>query len=127
MEDENLAVNISFVADAIIKDIDNPYPETWEAALALTLFSWNNEIQKGLVKKDFYRKKLNHLEKNKPTFWKQLIRDNPEELLEILTKRKAFFFGDDKRLLKECFLNVFETISAIENNEEETLHVEPRF
>ncbi len=127
MENENLAVNISFVADAIIKDIDNPHPETWEAALTLTFFSWNNEIQKGLVKKDFYRKILNHLEKNKPIFWKQLIRDNPKELLEILTKRKAFFFGDDKRLLKECFLNVFETVSVIENNEEETLHVEPRF
>jgi len=91
MENENLAVNISFVADAIIKDIDNPHPETWEAALTLTFFSWNNEIQKGLVKKDFYRKILNHLEKNKPIFWKQLIRDNPKELLEILTKRKAFF------------------------------------
>lgn len=127
MKNENLASNISFVVDAIIKDIENPYPETWDAALALTLFSWNNQIQKGYTKEVFYKKRLKQLEKERPKFWKQLISEDLDFLIETLTKRKAFFFRDDKRLLKECFLNVLETISVIEENKENTLHVEPRF
>lgn len=127
MISDNLAENISFVADAIIRDIEDPYPETWEIALALTFFSWNNSIKEGSVKKYFYKKEINHLEKSQPTFWKQMIRNDADELIQILTKRKAFFFGEDRRLLKECFLNVLQTVSVIEDNEEETLHVEPRF
>lgn len=125
--EENLAQNISFVADAIIKDIDNLYPETWEAALMLTLFSWNNEIQKGYTKKEFYTKGLKKLEKKRSTFWKQLINKDAAILIDILTKRKAFFFGEDKRLLKECFLNMLQTISVVEDNKENTLHIESRF
>jgi len=56
-----------------------------------------------------------------------MTRNDADELIQILTKRKDFFFGEDKRLLKECFLNVLQTVSVIEDNEEETLHVEPRF
>ena len=124
---ENLAESISFVADVIIKDIENPYPETWEAVLTLTLFSWNNEIQKEYTKKDFYTKILERLEKDRPTFWKQLINKNVSVLTEILTKRKTLFFGEDKRLLKECFLNMLGTISVVEDNDEGTLHIENRF
>jgi len=127
MEDENLAANVSFVVDAIIKDIENLFPETWEAALAITLFSWNNEIQKGYTKESFYTKKLKQLEKERPTFWEQLSSKDIDFLTETLTKRKALFFGDDKRLLKECFFNMLETVSVIEDNEEETLHIESRF
>jgi len=36
MTTDNLAQNISFVTDAIIKDIEDPHPETSEIALALT-------------------------------------------------------------------------------------------
>jgi len=35
MTTDNLAQNISFVTDAIIKDIEDPHPETSEIALAL--------------------------------------------------------------------------------------------
>ncbi len=50
MIEKNLAENISFVSDAIVDDIDNPYPETLEASLILTQYSWNNEIQENYIK-----------------------------------------------------------------------------
>lgn len=127
MFDKNLAVNISFMADAIIEDIDNLHPETWELALALTFFSWNNSIKAGSVKKEYYEKEIRRISKIRKGIWQQLITDDAEELTKILNKRKALFFEEDRRMLKECFFNILQTVSATEDNEEETLHVEPRF
>ena len=127
MMDENLAENISFVLDAIVDDVDEPYPETLEAALILTQYSWNNEIQKNYSKEDNYKIELKKLEDHHPHFWGQLIRNDAPSLIDILTKRKRVFYPDDRRLVKDCFLNVLGTISVVEDNDEKTLHVQSRF
>ena len=127
MMDENLAENISFVLDAIVDDVDEPYPETLEAALILTQYSWNNEIQKNYSKEDNYKIELKKLEDHHPHFWVQLIRNDAPSLIDILTKRKMVFYPDDRRLVKDCFLNVLGTISVVEDNDEKTLHVQSRF
>ena len=127
MMDKNLAENIFFVLDAIIDDIDEPYKETLEAALILTQYSWNNEIQKDYAKEKFYEKELRKLQSRNPHFWTQLIRTDAPSLIEILTKRKLFFYPDDKRLVKDCFINTLHTISVVEDNKEKTVHVQSRF
>jgi hypothetical protein len=127
MMDENLAENISFVLDAIIDDIDEPYTETLEAALILTQYSWNNEIQENYNKEGFYKTELKKLEDYKSNFWKQLIRNNAPSLIDILMERKMFFYPDDKRFVRNCFVNPFGTISVVEDNDEKTLHVQSRF
>ena len=50
--DENLAENLSFVLDAILDDVDEPYAETLEAALTLAQFSWNNTVHENHTKID---------------------------------------------------------------------------
>ena len=124
---ENLAENISFVHEVIIDDIDEASIETLEAALILTQYSWNNEIQENYFKKDSYKKEFEKSQSKNPKFWKQVIRNNAPDLIEILTKRKSFFYPDDKRLVKNCFINTMGTISVEEDNEEKTFHIEERF
>ena len=92
MIDENLAENISFVLDAIIDDVDEPYKETLEAALVLTQYSWNNAIQKNYIKNGYYKIELKKLQRCNSRFWKQLIRNDAPSLIEILMKRKNIFF-----------------------------------
>ncbi len=125
--DENLAENISFLLDAIINDVDSPSTETLEAALILTQYSWNNEIQLNNTKEDSYKAKLKKLQDRNSKFWTQLIRNDASNLIEILMERKRFFFPNDKRFVKECFVNMLGTISVIEDNDEKTLHVQSRF
>ncbi len=124
--DENLAENISFVLDAIIDDIDEPYKETLEAALILTLYSWNNEIQKNYTKEDSCKAALKKLQDRNPQLWTQLIRNDAPSLIKILMKRKMFFYPNDKRFVKNCFINALGTISVTEDNDEKTLHVQSR-
>jgi hypothetical protein len=124
---ENLAENVSFVLEVIIDDIDAASIETLKSALILTQYSWNNEIQKDYFKKNSYKKELEKLQATNPLFWKQVIRNDAESLIDILVKRKTFFCGDDKRLIKSCFVNIMGTISVEEDNKEKTLHIESRF
>ena len=124
---ENLAENVSFVHEVIIDDIDEASIDTLKSALILTQYSWNNEIQKDYFKNNAYKKEFEKLQDINPLFWKQVIRNDAESLIDILVKRKSFFYGDDKRLIKSCFINTMRTISVEEDNEEKTLHIESRF
>ena len=126
MIDENLAENISFVLDAIIDDVGEPYKETLEAALVLTQYSWNNAIQKNYIKNGYYKIELKKLQRCNSRFWKQLIRNDALSLIEILMKRKMIFFPDDKRFVKDCFINMLGTISVVEDNDKKSLHVQSR-
>jgi hypothetical protein len=123
----NLAENVSFVLEVIIDDIDEASIETLKSALILTQYSWNNEIQKDYFKKNSYKKEFEKSQATNPMFWKQVIRNDAESLIDILVKRKYFFYGDDKRLIKSCFVNTMGTISVEEDNKEKTLHIESRF
>ena len=125
--DDNLAENISFVLDAVIDDVDEPYAETLEAALILTRYSWNKEIQENYNKEGCYKIELKKLEDFRSNFWDQLIRNDALSLIDILMKRKLFFYPDDQRLVRDCFVNPFGTISVVEDNDEKTLHVQSRF
>lgn len=126
MNSENLAQNFVFVLDAILYTLDDNTPETWEAAIALTLFSWNNEIKNNSIPETYYKNKLKILEAKNPNFWKEIQSKDMSFLInDVLRKRKNFFFPDDKRLIKEGFVNIHGTISVIEDNKEKTLHVEP--
>jgi len=124
---ENLAENVSFVLEVIIDDIDEASIETLKGALILTQYSWNNEIQKDYFKKNAYKKEFEKLQATNPQFWKQVIRNDAVSLIDILVKRKSFFYGNDKRLIKNCFVNTMGTISVEEDNKEKTLHIESRF
>jgi len=124
---ENLAENISFVFEVIIDDIDEASIKTLEAVLILTQYSWNNEIRENYFKKDAYKKEFEQSQGNNPKFWKEVIRNNAPDLVEILRQRKAFFYPDDKRLVKNCFINTMGTISVEEDNEEKTRHIESGF
>ena len=66
---------------------------------------------------------LRKSEKANPCLWDQLIRTNSEELIKILKQRKAFFFPDDKRLVRSCFYNMLGTITVEEDNDEGTVHI----
>jgi len=125
--DENLAENISFMLDAIVDDVDEPYAETLEAALILTQYSWNNEIQDNYTQEKYYQTELKKLEDRNPHFWEQLIRSDAPSLIEILTNRKIFFHADDKRFVKECFINTLCTVSVVEDNDEQSLHVQSQY
>ena len=122
--DRNLAENLAFVFDAIIADVDEPYAETLEAALILTQFSWNNAIQENYAKIDSCIRQLNRLQDSNPRFWEQLVRDDAPSLVKILMQRKAVFFPDDRRFVKECFINMLGTITVTEGNDDETYHVD---
>ena len=124
--DENLAENISFLLDAIIDDIDEPYNETLEAALILAKYSWNSEIQENYTKEGSYKTELKKLQDRNPQIWEQLIRNDAPSLIEILLERKMFFYPNDKRFVKDCFISALGTISVTEDNDEKTLHVQSR-
>jgi hypothetical protein len=125
--DENLAENVSFVLDSIIDDIDDPYKETLEAALILTKYSWNTEIENNPIVEGSYKRELKKLQDLNPRFWTQLTLNDVLSLIDILMKRKSIFYPDDKRLVKKCFINVFGTISVVEDNNYEIVHVQSRF
>ncbi len=120
----NLANDIIFLLDGILDDdVEEPDIESLNAALILSHFAWNNEIQEGSMNPDYYRTELTRLEQANPHFWKKFIRDDIEELLDTLRKRKMFFFPDDNRLIKSCFVNMVGTITVEEDNDEHTTHV----
>jgi hypothetical protein len=127
MKEENLADNIYFVLEVIIDDIDEASIETLKMALILSQYSWNNAVQKNYSKKDSYKKEFEKLLCSNPNFWKQVIRNDEPSLIEILTKRKLFFYPNDKRLVKSCFINAMGTLSAEEDNEKRTLHIQSYF
>jgi len=124
---ENLAENMFFVLDAIIDDIDEASIDTLKGALILTQYSWNSEIQKSYFKENSYKKEFDKLQASNYRFWKQVIRNDAPSLIEILIKRKSFFYPDDKRLVKSCFINAMGTISVEEDNEEKTFHIHSLF
>jgi hypothetical protein len=124
--DENLAENLSFVLDAILDDVDEPYAETLEAALTLAQFSWNNTVQENHTKIDACITQLDKLQSRNPRLWEQLIRHDAPSLIQILMQRKAVFYPDDNRIIKECFFNMLGTITVTEGNHEETCHVQSR-
>jgi len=122
--DENLGTNIMFMLDAIVDaDIEEPEPATMNAALALSHFAWNSEIQESSITSEFYEMVLRKSEKANPSFWDEFIRKSSEELIEILKKRKKFFFPDDKRLIRSCFYNMLGTITVEEDNDQGTEHI----
>lgn len=124
--DENLAESLSFVLDAILDDVDEPYAETLEAALILTQFSWNNTVQENYTRIDICIVQLDNLQNQNPQLWRHLIRNDVPSLIKILMQRKAFFYPDDNRLVKECFFNTLGTITVTEGNDDETCHVQSR-
>jgi len=122
--DENLGTNIMFMLDAIVDaDIEEPDPATMNAALALSHFAWNSEIQESSITSEFYEMVLRKSDKANPSFWDEFIRKSSEELIEILKKRKKFFFPDDKRLIRSCFYNMLGTITVGEDNDQGTVHI----
>jgi hypothetical protein len=122
--DDNLGANIMFMLDAIVdSDIEEPYPATINAALALVQFAWNSKIQESSITSEFYEVILRNSENINPSFWEELIRSSSEELIEILKKRKRFFFPDDRRLIRSCFYNMLGTITVEEDDEEGTAHI----
>ena len=122
--DKNLGTNILFMLDAIVDaDIEEPNPATMNAALALTHFAWNREIQGDSITSKNYKKVLRESEKVNPSLWNELARKSSEELIDILTKRKKVFFPDDKRLIRSCFYNMLGTITVVEDNDEGTVHI----
>ena len=113
-----------FMLDAIVdSDIEEPDPSTMNAALALVQFSWNSEIQEGSITSGYYEVILRKSEKINPSFWEELIRNSSEELIEILKKRKRFYFPNDRRLIRSCFYNILGTITVEEDNEEGTVYI----
>jgi hypothetical protein len=121
---DNLGANIMFMLDAIVdSDIEEPDPATINAALALVQFAWNSAIKESSITSEFYEVILRNSENINPSFWEELIRSSSEELIEILKKRKRFFFPDDRRLIRSCFYNMLGTITAEEDDEEGTVHI----
>ena len=126
--DDNLSANIIFMLDVIINDEnDEPDIETINAALILSHFAWNNEIREDSVKPKYYKKELKKLEKVNMHFWEQLTRNDAEELIDILKKRKRMFYPEDNRLIKSCYINIIMGITVEEDNKEKTIHVEKYF
>lgn len=123
---DNLAENLSFVADVVIDDADEPCAEAMEAALLLGRYSWNNAIQDNHTKIDFCIRQLRILQERNPRFWDQLIRKDERSIIDILMKRKLVFFPDDNRFAKECFFNLLGTVTVIEDNSEGTTHIQSR-
>lgn len=124
---ENLAENLFFVLDPIIEDIELHHTETWEAAITLTVYSWNTSIQKDYFKETYYKKKLKELEQQNPNFWQYLTSKDTSFLIKgLLRKRKEFFFEADTRLVKKCFFDDVDNFVVMEDNEEETLHILPQ-
>jgi hypothetical protein len=122
--DDNLGTNIMFMLDAILDaDVEEPDITTINAALALSHFAWNNEIQEGSFRSEYYEMELRKSESVNPHFWDELIRKNSKELIEILKQRKKFFFPDDKRLIRHCFYNMLGTITVEEDNDGGTVHI----
>ena len=70
-------------------DIEEPNPATMNAALALTHFAWNREIQGDSITSKNYKKVLRESEKVNPSLWNELARKSSEELIDILTKRNS--------------------------------------
>lgn len=126
MFDDNLGNSMMFMVDAILAD-ERDYIEIdttiMDTALLLTQIAWNTENLGDAVLSGAYAPALRLLERTDHTVWEHFIRGTCQELIEILRKRKAFFFPDDKRLIRQCFCNVLGTISVEEENEEGTLHV----
>lgn len=120
----NLANNIIFLLDGILDDEAGETDlESVNAALIFSHFAWNNAIQEGSMKPEYYRTELTKLEQANPHFWQHLIGDDSEELLDTLKKRKIVFFSDDKRLIKSCFVNTNGTITVEENNNDNRMHM----
>jgi hypothetical protein len=121
---DNLGANIMFMLDAIVdSDIEEPDPATNNAALALVQFAWNSDIQESSITSEYYEEILRKSNKINPSFWEELIRKSSEELIEILKKRKRFYFPDDRRLIRSCFYNMLGSITVEEDNEEATAHI----
>ena len=124
MIDENLGTNMMFMVDAIIKeDIDDLDDETRDAALLFAQIAWNTEIRENSIPSEVYTKQLQHFENANQRLWEHLIRNNSEELIDILRQRKRFFFAEDKRLIRTCFYNMIGPITVEEENSEGTLHI----
>ena len=78
--DENLGTNILFMLDAIVNaDTEDPNPATINAALALTHFAWNREIQGDSITSKNYKKVLRESERVNPRLWNELARKSSEE------------------------------------------------
>lgn len=123
--DENLANNLMFVADAVIDaELDEVSVEIINASLILSHYAWNNEISENTFRPGYYKKKLKKIEKFYPQLWNQLVRNNSEELIDILKERKKFFYPNDNRLIRNFFINILGTVSVEEDNEERTIHIE---
>lgn len=108
----NLANNLMFVADVIIDTEEEPTFEVIETSLILAQYSWNNEIITNNIRPEYYQKEIKRIEKDYPQIWKQLIRKNCEDLIDILTKRKKVFFPNDNMFIKNFFINMLETITV---------------
>ena len=122
--EQNLTSNLVFILDAILAPhVDEPDLTTLSAALMLSHLAWNTAIEEGSIKPDYYQTEFRQLELAHPHLWKQFIGDNRQELIDILSKRKLFFFPNDKRLIKSCWVNLVGTITVKENNDENTLHL----
>ena len=104
-------------------EIDDPNLETLQAALILAHFSWNNEVHSGSIKADYYQAELKKLEQSNPFFWRQVIRHNSQELSGVLKKRKKGFYPNDKRLSKNCWIDLLGTISLEEDHDGNPFHL----
>ena len=109
-----LSTNFIFVMEMIISDEGEPNIEVVKAAISLAHYAWNNSIHPGSVSSSYYEDKIRDIKKIFPDLFKHLIRNNPDELIDILTKRKRMFFPNDKRLIKECYPTLH--VMAIEDN-----------
>jgi hypothetical protein len=126
MFDENLGNAIMFMIDAILAD-ECEYTEIdvsiMDAALLLTQIAWNTEILGETALLGPYAPALQLLERADHTLWDHLIRENANELIDILRKRKRFFFPDDTRLIRQSFCNILGTITVEEENDDGTIHI----
>jgi len=108
MIDENLGSNMMFMVDAIVKeDIDNLDDETREAALLFAQIAWNTEIGENSIPPEVYTKGLQYSKNVNQRSWEHLIRNNSEELIDILRQRKRFFFNELPRSRTAKYQNEF--------------------
>ena len=125
MRNENLGNSISFMVDALLNqelEYREIEPELMDAALSIAQIAWNAEVRGEPVAVPS-SPVLRRGKRVDDAVWERLIRGISSELVNLMRKRKQFFFPDDTRIIRRCFCNELGTISVEEENEYGTFHV----